>query len=71
MKKFRDKHGCIISSGDTICNPFDANPFQKVELIQGEFWFGSKGTTIYTPNNNWCKMHDRYGFDKFWEIIKQ
>ena len=70
MQRFFDKKGIRILDGDTIYNPFDKNPRQKVEKIQGELWFGAEGTTLSTEDNDWCVMKDVYGFDKFWEVVQ-
>ena len=70
MQRFFDKKGIRILDGDVIYNPMDKNPRQKVEKIQGELWFGAENTTLNDKDNEWCKMTDVYGFDKFWEVVQ-
>ena len=68
MPRFFDVKGREITDGCTIWNPADKHPEQLVKLINGELWFGAKGTT---PNedNDWCKLDKRYGTEKFWLIV--
>ena len=68
MPRFFDVKGREITDGCTIWNPADKHPEQSVKLINGELWFGAKGTT---PNedNDWCKLDKRYGTEKFWLIV--
>lgn len=71
MKKeniFHDRNGVEIKSGMVIKNDFDKNPFQRIEKINGELWFGAVGTTIGDDENDWCKMENIYGFEKFWVV---
>ena len=70
MQRFFDKKGVRILDGDIIYNPMDKNQRQKVEKIQGELWFGAENTTLNDEYNDWCKMTDVYGFDKFWEVVQ-
>lgn len=69
MPRFFDVKGSEITDGCVIWNPADRNPEQSVELIEGELWFGAKGTTINDNNNDWCKLEKRYATEKFWLIV--
>ncbi len=69
MPRFFDVNGGEIKSGMVIKNDFDRNPYQRVAEIEGELWFGAVGTSINDDENDWCKMTDKYGFEKFWEIV--
>jgi len=70
MQRFFDKKGIRILDGDIIYNPMDENPRQKVENIQGKLWFGAENTTLNDEDNDWCKMTNAYGFDKFWKVVQ-
>ena len=70
MPSFFDVRGREITDGCVIWNPADKNPEQSVKLIDGELWFGAKGTTP-NENNDWCKLDKRYGTEKFWLIVPQ
>ena len=65
---FFDVKGREITDGCVIWNPADEHPEQSVKLIDGELWFGVKGT-IPNEGNDWCKLDKRYGTEKFWLIV--
>jgi len=58
MPRFFDVKDREITDGCVIWNQADKNSEQLVQLIDGELWFGAKGTT---PNegNDWCKLDKR------------
>jgi hypothetical protein len=68
MPRFFDVKGREITDGCIIWNPADKHPEQSVKLIDGDLWFGAKGTTPI-ENNDWCKLDKRYGTEKFWIIV--
>jgi hypothetical protein len=68
MPRFFDIKGREITDGCVIWNPADKYPEQIVKLIDGELWFGAKGTAP-SENNDWCKLDKRYGTEKFWLIV--
>ena len=68
MPRFFDVKGREITDGCIIWNPADKHPEQSVKLIDGELWFGAKGTTP-NENNDWCKLDKRYGTEKFRLIV--
>ena len=58
MPRFFDIKGREITDGCVIWNPADKYPEQIVKLIDGELWFGAKGTAP-SENNDWCKLDKR------------
>ncbi|MCP4337066.1 MAG: hypothetical protein GY679_04450 [Mycoplasma sp.] len=66
---FLDKHGLTIKDGDIIQNLYNEPPRQQVEIIQGELWFGAEGTTLNAPDNDWVKLGEEHGTDKYWEVV--
>ena len=64
----KDMHGNEITDGCVIYNSFDKNPYQQVMDINGELWFGAKGTEP-DEGNDWCKLEECYATEKFWSII--
>lgn len=66
--RFFDIKGQEITDGCVIWNPANKHPEQSVKLIDGELWFGAKGTTP-NKNNDWCKLDKRYGTEKYWLIV--
>lgn len=66
--RFFDVKGQEITDGCVIWNPANEHPEQSVKLIDGELWFGAKGTTP-NKNNDWCKLDKRYGTEKYWLIV--
>ena len=60
MKKWIDKNGCQIMSGDRVRNDFnDPNILDVLSDEKGDLFLGD----METP------FHDKYGFNKFWEIV--
>lgn len=71
LTRYFDLNGREITDGCVLYNPADRDPYQDVKLINGELWFGKHGTSPTDENNDWCKIDERYGTEKFWLIVSR